>query len=203
MGSKRKRTADVTQEAVNHMASMMETLGFDLEDENFNGTPERFVKYLQEYLQAYDVAKVLKVDFSHTKPDAGYKGMVVQSSIPFRTICPHHLLGVTGLAHIGYIPTDKVVGLSKLTRIVDAVGHEMPRMQETCTDLIADILETRLHAKGVAVVIQADHGCMNSRGVKVHDTPTTTSTVRGLFRDVAHAKDEFFRIVDMNLARRR
>jgi len=186
------------QEAANHIASALETLGINLLDENFIDTPSRFVRYLMEYLQPFDPHKVMKVDFSQSHSDQGYKGMVVQSNIPFRTICPHHLLPVIGHAHLGYIPGGKVVGISKLTRIVDAVGHEMPRMQETCTDIIADILYGKeLGAKGVIVSIVADHGCMFGRGVRVHDTPTSTSTVRGLFMNVSAAREEFFALTQI------
>lgn len=192
-----KKTGKPIQDASNLMCAVLETLGFDLTDENFDGTPERFVKYLMEYKKPYDPSKVLKVDFSSTHVEQGYKGMVVQSNIPFRTICPHHLLPVLGRCHIGYIPSNRLVGISKLTRIVEAVGHELPRMQETCTDLIADVLVDKLGAKGVMVVITADHGCMTGRGVKVHNTPTTTSTIRGLFRDVGAAREEFFTLMNL------
>lgn len=185
------------QNAANNICSALEELGFDLTDENFNGTPERFVKYLLEYLKPFEAAKVLKVDFTQVHVEEGYKGMVVQSNIPFRTICPHHLLPVLGLCHLGYIPHKRVVGISKLTRIVSAVGREMPRMQETITDIIADTLMKYLDAKGVMVMIKAHHGCMTGRGVAVHDTPTATSTLRGLFRDVPAAKDEFFQMISM------
>lgn len=185
---------------VNLLAAVMETVGFDLTDENFNGTPERFIKYLKEYRKPFNPAHVLKVDFSHIGGDveSGYKGMVAQHNIPFRTICPHHLLPVLGRANLAYIPNGRLVGISKLTRIVDAVGHEMPRMQETATDIIADLLMKHLYAKGVIVVIHADHGCMTGRGVAVHDVPTSTSTVRGLFRDVPSARDEFFQLCNMS-----
>lgn len=193
-----KKTGKPTQDAANFICAALESLGFDLTDENFNGTPERFVKYLLEYKRPFDAAKVLKVDFTSThSKEQGYKGMVVQSNIPFRTICPHHLLPVLGRCHIGYIPSNRLVGISKLTRIVDAVGHELPRMQETITDVLADILEQRLGARGVMVVAVADHGCMTGRGVQVHNTPTSTSTLRGLFRDVPSAKEEFFELVRM------
>jgi len=180
--------------AAKHIAQAMIALGFDMTDENHVSTPGRFIGYLQEYLQPFDPKEVLKVDFSnhHHREDQGYRGMVVQHNIPFRTICPHHLLPVNGVCHIGYIPARKLVGLSKLTRLVDAVGHEAPRMQETITDMIADLLSKHLEAKGVVVVTTSDHGCMTGRGVKVHDTPTTMSTVRGLFRDVTIARQEFF-----------
>lgn len=197
--TKPKKKGDPIQDASNLVAAALETLGFDLEDENFNGTPERFVRYLLEYKKPFDAQKVLKVGFTSTHMDNGYKGILVQSGIPFRTICPHHLLPVLGVCHIGYIPNDRVVGLSKLTRIVEAIGHELPRMQETVTDMIADVLDKYLKSKGVMVVIKSDHACMTGRGVKVHDTPTSTSTVRGLFRDVPVAREEFFQLVRMRM----
>lgn len=191
------------QDAMNSMCETLEYLGFDLTDENFNDTPKRFIKYLQEYLRPFNPSKVLKVDFGNTHHvEAGYKGMVIQNNIPFRTICPHHLLPVLGVAHVAYIPGSRLVGISKLARIVDAVGHELPRMQETITDKIADILESKLGAKGVAVIIMADHGCMTGRGVSVHNTPTSTSSLRGLFRDVPSAKEEFLAVLTASQNRR-
>jgi GTP cyclohydrolase I len=188
------------QDAVNLFAAAMECLGFDLEDENFDGTPERFVRYLQEFRRPFEADKLLKIGFGYMKGDEqGYKGMLAQPNVPFRTICPHHLLPVVGRCHIGYIPGGRVVGLSKLTRLVYAVGSEMPRMQETATDVIADILEEKLKARGVIVVISSDHGCMTGRGVRLHDAPAVTSTVRGLFRDVPSAKEEFFEMVKLAL----
>lgn len=195
----RKKKENPVQDASNLIAAALETLGFDLTDENFNGTPERFVRYLLEYRKPYVAKDVLRIGFTSTKVEHGYKGILVQSGIPFRTICPHHLLPVLGVCHIGYIPHEKVIGLSKLTRMVEAVGHEMPRMQETITDLLADVLEKHLSARGVMVAIKADHSCMTGRGVKVHDTPTSTSTVRGLFRDVPAAREEFFQLVRMRM----
>lgn len=187
------------QEAVNLLAAVLETIGIDVMDENFNGTAERFIKYLQEYSKPFNAKEVLKIGFNHAQVDhSGYKGMVVQTNIPWRTICPHHLLPVFGRCHIGYIPGSRVVGLSKLTRLAQAVGTEKPRMQEACTDHIADLLAEHLEAKGVIVVISAEHGCMFGRGVKTHNTPTGTSTVRGLFRDVPSARQEFFELIRVN-----
>jgi|SRR5256885_321870 len=190
-----------TQDAVNFLASVLETIGIDVMDENFNGTAERFVKYLQEYSKPFDPKEVLRIGFNHVQAQANrndYRGMVVQTNIPWRTICPHHLLPVFGRCHIGYIPGSRVTGLSKLTRLAQAVGTEKPRLQETCTDVIADLLDKYLEAKGVIVVISAEHGCMFGRGVKTHNTPTSTSTVRGLFRDVPSARQEFFELIRIN-----
>jgi len=186
---------------VDKMREVLELLGIDLEDENFRETHIRFVRYLKEYLQPYDVTDVLGIDFANQNAVGGhdsYKGLVAQTNIPWNTICPHHLLPVIGRCHIGYIPNDRVVGLSKLTRLAQAVGREKPRMQETCTDIIADQFSELVKPKGIVVVISAIHGCMSGRGVLAHETPTVTSTVRGVFRDVPQARAEFFELVRMN-----
>lgn len=178
--------------AIAAMREVLLNLGFDLDDENMRETPDRFVKYLQEYTgftqDVPDVESVLRKGFS----DEAYKGMVVQTHIPFRTICPHHLLPVVGKASVGYVPQGRVVGLSKLTRIVQQVGKEMPRMQEAVTDILADMLMEELEALGSIVVISAEHMCMAGRGVCVADVPTLTSSVRGVFRTELAAREEFF-----------
>lgn len=173
-----------------HARKLLGSLGVDLTDENFKETPERFVKYLREFLHPYDPKDILKSSFS-TK-HAEYHGMVVQSGIPFRAVCAHHLLPFFGVCHIGYIPQRRVVGLSKLARLVKAAGLKSPSIQETITDEIADALYNCLEAKGVIVVVSAVHTCMTARGVAAPNVPTTTSTVRGVFRDVPAARDEFF-----------
>jgi GTP cyclohydrolase I len=186
-----QKEKDRYENAISHMTMVLACLGFNLEDENFTDTPKRFVKYLQEYTKGEGNAeKHLQTGFAGTDND--YKGMVVQTNIPFRTICPHHLLPVIGRAHLGYIPTHRVTGLSKLTRIVQDVGCEKPRMQEEITDILADMLHKGLEAKGAIVVISAEHMCMAGRGVKAHDVPTLTSSVRGNFLVVPAAREEFF-----------
>lgn len=176
--------------AAKSMRDVLYQLGIDLEDENFRDTPERFVKYLAEFLQPYDYTEILKSSFS-TK-GGEYHGMVIQSNIPFRAVCAHHLLPFFGHAHIGYIPSHRVVGLSKLARLVRAAGLQKPSIQETITDDIADALYEELQCRGVIVVISAVHTCMTARGVAAPNVPTTTSTVRGVYRDVPAAREEFF-----------
>lgn len=179
--------------AIVHAQRMMEALGIDLEDENFRDTPKRFVKYLKEFSQGYEAEEILKASFAHGGTE--YHGMIAQTKIPFRGVCAHHLLPFLGEAHVGYIPNNRVVGLSKLSRLVKAVGLSTPSIQETITDKIADHLMDHLEAKGVIVVVSAVHTCMAARGVAVSGVPTTTSSVRGLFRDVPPARDEFFRLM--------
>lgn len=197
-GGEEEATTITTAEGL--MAMVLTGLGINLEDENFKDTPKRFVKYLREYLHPFNVPDVLGTDFGHEGLDGhdNYKGLIAQTNIPWNTVCPHHLLPVIGRCHIGYIPNDRVVGLSKLTRLAQAVGRVEPRMQETCTDAIADIFNRVVQPKGVIVVISALHSCMSGRGVLAHDTPTVTSTVRGVFRDVPQARAEFFELIRMN-----
>lgn len=181
--------------AAKSMREVLGNLGVNLEDENFQTTPERFVKYLLEFLQPYDAADILKSSFS-TKTSE-YHGMVIQSNIPFRSACAHHLLPFFGHCHIGYIPNGRVVGLSKLARLVRAVGLHSPSIQETLTDDIADALYKELQPKGVIVVISAVHTCMTARGIAAPNVPTTTSTVRGVYRDVPAAREEFFNALNV------
>lgn len=188
------------KDAYTAMAQVLRELNIDLEDENFSDTPRRFVDYLVEYLQGKEVCgapeAVLRTGFTATPHK--YKGMIAQCNIPFRTICPHHLLPVVGHAHLGYIPGSRVVGLSKLTRLVHAVGTNSPRMQEDITDMLADALMDVLQPMGAIAVVSAEHMCMAGRGVASRGTPTVTSSVRGNFLVVPAARDEFFRLVAAN-----
>lgn len=189
--------------AVDHMTLVMRHLGLNLDNENFKGTPARFIKYLQEYINPSlegDVPAILKVDFSNG--GEAYKGIIAQTDIPFRTVCPHHLLPVVGKAHVGYIPTQRMVGLSKLTRLVEVAGTIVPQMQETITDYIADTLMEYLECRGAICVISAEHGCMFGRGVCTLATPTITSSVRGAFRDEPSARAEFMELLKLSHVRR-
>ncbi len=160
-------------------------------------TPRRFTEYLLEYMQPFDPAELLKAEFK-----LSYAGMVVQSHIPFRMICEHHLLPALGFASVGYIPHKKVVGLSKIARLVQAVGTEKPGLQESVTDRIVDLLNTHLEPRGVICVISAEHTCMASRGVNVPNVMTTTSSITGVFRDVPQAREEFFALTAQAQQRR-
>ena len=182
--------------AIKHMHGVLKELGVDLTDENFQNTPQRFVKYLAEFLQPFDAARILSSSFS--THHAEYNGMVVQTKIPFRGVCAHHLLPYIGEAHIGMVPNKSVVGLSKVPRLVKAVGLNTPSIQEKQTDILADLLVKELEPKGVIVVVSAVHTCMAARGVAVPNTPTVTSSVRGVFRDVPAARQEFFELLKAN-----
>lgn len=176
------------------MAETLKALGIDLDSEHFAKTPERFVKYLQHYLQEYDPA--VDLDCAFTTVD-DFHAMVVESDIPFTAICAHHLVPFTGVAHIGYIPRGRVVGLSKLVRVIDGIAHTSPSVQEEIGDATADAIMQHLQPAGCIVVIQAIHGCMACRGVSKPNIVTSSSSVRGAFRDVAQARMEFFELINL------
>src|SRR3954470_9553292 len=175
--------------------------GNSLTEEAQLKTPARFVRYLQEFNKPLDAAKVLGELFEGPVAE-GIHGLVVQSNIPFRMMCEHHLLPATGSAYLGYIPEGFVVGLSKLARLVDAVSTSRPSMQERICETIVDTLSTHTRAKGVICVIDSKHTCMACRGVNTPEVISTTSCVRGAFRDVPQARSEFFSIISQSRTRR-
>lgn len=169
-------------------------------DENFKNTAKRFLKYLQDYTQAYDPSVDLGVTFPPKKGKAEEpydRPIVVQVGIPYRAVCAHHLLPVLGLAHVGYIPTERVVGLSKLTRLVYGISHAMPSLQEDVCDQITDALMEHLKPYGAMCVISAEHGCMSARGVEEASgcIDTVTSSVKGVFIQKHEARTEFYQMV--------
>lgn len=172
--------------------TFMVLMGMNPEDEHFADTPRRFVKYMEEFLQPFNAEETLKTGFGSPKE---YHGMVVQTNIPFRGLCAHHLAPYLGTASIGYVPGERVIGLSKLGRLVKGIGLMRPSIQEQQTDEIADTLWDVLRPKGVIVVIQAEHTCMAARGLAAPNVPTITSSLRGVFRDVPQARQEFFDLI--------
>jgi GTP cyclohydrolase I len=126
--------------------------------------------------------------------DEGYDELVLARAIPVRSVCEHHLLPFVGVAHVGYLPAERILGLSKLARVVEMFAHR-PQVQERLTKQIADWLSMHLHPRGVGVVIEADHMCMSLRGVRATGARTVTSTLLGTLRDDARSRAEFFAVV--------
>jgi GTP cyclohydrolase I len=122
--------------------------------------------------------------------DEGYDELVLARAIPFTSLCEHHLLSFTGVAHVGYLPGDRIVGLSKLARVVRHFARDL-QVQERLTTQVADYLETALAPKGVGVVLEAEHLCMSVRGVQAPGTTTVTSCLRGNLREDARSRQEF------------
>ena len=168
---------------------------------NFDGTPARWVKYLEAYTQEYRPHDDLGTTFplKGAAGDVYDRAMIVQVGIPYRAVCAHHLLPVLGTAHVGYIPEDRVVGLSKLTRLVYGLSHRMPSLQEDVCHAITATLMHHLKPIGAMCVISAEHGCMAARGVEeaTGQVQTVTSSVKGAFIEKVDAREEFYRLVSL------
>ncbi len=160
------------------VAEILEAIGEDSTREGLRDTPHRVARMYGELFGGLyeNPARHLGVGFTEK-----YDEMVVLRDIPFNSMCEHHLLPFTGRAHVAYIPRGKVVGLSKLARIVDSFARR-PQVQERLTSQIAELLLERLDAKGVGVIIEATHTCMTIRGVKKPESVMVTSAMLGIFR---------------------
>lgn len=159
--------------------------------EGLEDTPRRYIKFLTEFLEPDD--------FKFSVFDSeGYDQMLIQTNIPFFSLCEHHLAPFFGVGHIAYIPNKKqIVGLSKLARVLDKFSRRFQN-QERITKQIAEFLEENLDPKGVAVLLKAQHLCMTMRGIKKHDTWTITSELKGVFRDNISCKEEFLQLIKMH-----
>ncbi len=166
---------------------LLQLIGEDPKREGLAETPARFVKAWRERTEGYriDAAELFK-SFEY-REDAG---IVLQQGLPVVSLCEHHLADIVGTADIAYIPNGKVVGLSKLARVVDAFSRRL-QVQERLTSEIANAIQGNLSPLGVAVVLRCRHHCMVTRGVRVHNTVTTTSAMLGAFRDHPEARAEF------------
>ncbi|MBW3609116.1 MAG: GTP cyclohydrolase I FolE [Actinobacteria bacterium] len=167
---------------------LLEALGRDLSDHGLRETPRRVAGAYAELLTHEPVALTTFAN------DEGYDELVVVREIPFHSLCMHHLLPFHGVAHVAYLPGERIIGLSKLARVVELHAREL-QLQERLTMQIADCLHDHLRPKGVGVVLEAEHMCMSLRGVQKPDTRTTTSTLRGLLRDDARTRSEFLSLV--------
>jgi GTP cyclohydrolase I len=166
-------------EAESAIGRVLEHLGFDIQSDGLKETPHRWVKAMKELTRGYDddPEAILSTSFE----GGGYDQLVLLKDIPFVSICEHHLLPIIGKAHIGYVPVERVVGLSKLARLVDCFARRF-QIQERMTKQIADAIEKTLKPLAVGVMIEASHACMTVRGVAKPDARMITSDVRGLFR---------------------
>ena len=174
-----------------HMAAIMRELNLDLDDPNFNETPERVAKMYMEMVHGLREGTEPKVT---TFPNEGdYHHMVIEKEIPFYSMCAHHFVPFYGHAHIAYIPESRIVGLSKLPRILEFYAKR-PQLQERLTEQVAEFLWSTLKPQGVMVVIEARHLCVEMRGVKKPGAMTTTSALRGCFAD-RKVREEFLALL--------
>jgi GTP cyclohydrolase I len=166
-------------------------IGEDPSREGIKETPRRIAEMYAEVFRGMkeDPREVLSVGF-----EEGHNEMVILKDIPFYSICEHHLLPFYGMAHIGYIPKGRVVGASKLGRVVEILAKR-PQLQERLTTQIADTIVEALQPQGVAVVIEAEHMCMTMRGVKQPGSNIVTSAMRGSFRTRAVTRAEFLSLI--------
>jgi GTP cyclohydrolase I len=171
--------------------SIIEAIGEDPKREGLVGTPRRIAEMYAELFMGIgvDPREELAVGF-----EEGHHEMVILKDIPFYSMCEHHLLPFYGVVHIGYIPKGRVVGASKLARVVEILSKR-PQIQERLTTQIAETIREAIDPDGVAVVIQAEHMCMTLRGVKKPGSNIVTSAMRGLFRTKAATRSEFLSLV--------
>lgn len=159
-------------------------LGVSCDTESMERTPRRMA-------EAYAAMLTSRPFEVTTFPnDEAYDELVVVRSIPVQSVCEHHFLPFTGVAHVGYLPGGRIVGLSKLARVVELFSRR-PQVQERLTQQIADWVDVNLAPKGVGVVIEAEHACMTLRGVQVAGTTTSTSALRGVLRENPASRAEF------------
>ena len=177
------------QEAEEAVRVLIRWAGDNHEREGLRGTPDRVVRSYEEFFAGYDQdpAEILTRTFEEVE---GYDEVVVLRDIRVESYCEHHMVPIIGKVHIGYLPDKRVVGISKLARVVDAFAKRL-QIQERLTAQIANTIAEVLQPKGVGVVIKASHHCMTTRGVHKPDTDLVTSRMLGCFRDDAQTRQEF------------
>lgn len=184
------------EELENHYKSIISHLGEDVNREGLIKTPERVAKAMQYLTHGYDINPDELIEQAIFNEE--YSEMVIVKSIEVYSMCEHHMLPFFGKAHIAYIPDGKIVGLSKLPRVVDAYARRL-QVQERLTIEIRDCIERTLKPKGVAVVIECAHMCMQMRGVQKQNSATTTSAFTGLFLTNDATRREFINLVGSKL----
>lgn len=186
-----KQVGSNREQLEHHVREILKLIGEDVEREGLLETPARVTRMYEEIFSGYavDPRDVLGVTF-----DEQHEELVIVKDIVYYSQCEHHMAPFFGKAHIGYIPSGKIAGLSKLARLVDAISRRL-QVQERITSQIADILEEVLMPHGVMVVVEGEHLCMCARGVKKPGSKTVTSAVRGQFRQSSALRAEFLALL--------
>jgi len=172
------------QAAEDAAAAFLRALGLDLDNEALRATPARMTR---AYAELFDARRPQLTTFPN---DEGYDELVLGRAIPFRTVCEHHLLPFSGVAHVAYLPGERLLGLSKLARLVEFLAAR-PQTQERLTRQLADYLATRLSARWAGAVLEAEHTCMTLRGVRAQGTKTVTTALAGPLRTDPQRRAEF------------
>ena len=189
----RERTEEERARALEAVRELIRWIGDDPAREGLKDTPRRVVDAYLEYFQGYEQSPedYLTRTFEQV---GGYDEIVLLKDIPFHSHCEHHMAPIIGKAHVAYLPTDKVVGISKLARVVQAYARRL-QVQERLTAEIADCIQKVLEPQGVAVVIEASHACMTARGVNTPGVSMTTSRMMGVFREDQKAREEVIKLI--------
>tara|TARA_B100001939_G_scaffold56954_1_gene46141 strand:- start:440 stop:1048 length:609 start_codon:yes stop_codon:yes gene_type:complete len=188
--TKKQPTEEEAKQAVRTLISWA---GDDPNREGLIETPKRVIKAYKEFFAGYfeDPHAILSKTFEEV---AGYDEMVIVKNIKVESHCEHHMVPILGVAHVAYIPNKRVVGISKLARVIDVFGKRL-QTQETMTAQVASCIQNALLPRGVAVVIDAQHQCMTTRGIKKSESATVTSRMLGVFRTDARTRSEFLNFV--------
>jgi len=181
----RGRTAVDLPAAEQAVGDLLRALGRDPREPHLADTPRRVADAYAELLTPPPF------DLTTFPNDEGYNELVMATAIPVQSLCEHHLLPFTGVAHIGYLPGERILGLSKLARVLDLFARDL-QVQERLTQQVADWLQENLNPRGVGVVVEAEHLCMSLRGVRARGSRTTTSALHGVLREDARSRQEFF-----------
>lgn len=191
----RKGTTDrpTRSEAEEAVRTLIRWAGDDPSREGLLGTPDRVARSYGEFFAGYwqDPESILRTTFEETE---GYDEMVVLRNIDYESHCEHHMVPIIGKAHVAYLPNNRVVGISKLARVVEAYAKRL-QIQEKMTAQIANTINEVLAPKGVAVVVEGNHECMSTRGVHKPDVTMVTSTMLGAFRDDPSTRREFLAFI--------
>jgi len=186
----RRRPARDLDAAEDAAAAFLTALGVDLDCDSLAQTPARMARAYAELLTPREF------QLTTFPNDEGYDELVLARGIPIRSVCEHHLLPFVGVAHVGYLPGERILGLSKLARVVELFAHG-PQVQERLTKQVADWLTRHLHPQGVGVVVEAEHLCMTLRGVQAVGAKTITSTLLGTLREDPRSRAEFFTLAGL------
>jgi GTP cyclohydrolase I len=181
--------ASCKQVIANGVSSMLKTIGDDVDAQGTADTPKRVANMYDELFEGYSIDPIELLNGAMFEVE--YDEMVVVKDIDFYSLCEHHMLPFYGKAHVGYLPNEKVIGLSKIPRLVEMFARRL-QVQERMTQQIASTLEDLIQPAGIGVVVEAQHLCAAMRGVRKPNTTMTTSAVRGLFKKNASTREEFF-----------
>jgi len=189
----KKLLDDKIEKVAFHMRRIIDALGLDINDPNLRDTDKRVAKmYLEMFSGLQEAAEPRITTFPN---EEGYNEMVMVKDVPFYSMCSHHFVPFYGHAHIAYIPNDRIVGLSKLPRIVEFYARR-PQLQERLTEQVINFVNEKLQPQGCMVVVEARHMCMEMRGVQKPGAMTTTSAIRGVFTERA-VREEFLDLLKL------